>query len=92
MILGITRLATERDDKLIDFIPLQPDPQSQTLLRSGFMAYEDCICLIPNSWMKMNNSGVSKYQNIVLMKYLDDRLLLLMCLNILLKSKTRITI
>lgn len=38
------------------------------------MAYEGCIYLIPNSWMKMNNSGVFKYQKIALTKYLDDRL------------------
>lgn len=38
------------------------------------MADEGCIYLIPNSWMKMNNSGVSEYQNIALTKYPDDRL------------------
>lgn len=38
------------------------------------MAYEGCVYLKPNSWMKMNNSGISKYQNIVLTKYPDDRL------------------
>lgn len=32
------------------------------------------IYLIPNSWMKINNSGVSKYKNIALTKYPDDRL------------------
>lgn len=37
------------------------------------MAYEDHVYLISNSFMKMNNSGISKYQNIALIKYPDDR-------------------
>lgn len=66
-------LASERDSKPIEFISLQPDPQFQTPLLYVFMAYEDRVYLISNSFMKMNNSGISKYQNIALMKYPDDR-------------------
>lgn len=37
------------------------------------MAYEGCIYLIPASWMKMNESDMSQYQNIILTKYPEDR-------------------
>lgn len=37
------------------------------------MAYEGFIYLIIKQLDEMNNSEISKYQNIVLMKYSDDR-------------------